>query len=159
MKAEDQSAVTLAQSGQLGEINFFRYFLSAGNLSKEQIPSAVYEAYEFAKALGSSQEIYASASQNESVLLITSKSQAGYIINLFFDFTKKTQGITKQVEIAGTKGIYQFDTASETAFWSDFLSPEADYDFPEATEKELAFFEKVKESYLENKLVSLGGVQ
>ena len=157
MRAEDLSAVNLAKSGQLGDINFFRYFLSIGNLAKTQIPTAIYEAYEFAKELGADQEIYASANNDESVILVTGKNAAGYIINMFFDFSNPSTTPIKQVEIAGTKVIYQFDTASEKAFWSDFLASENDFVFEEAGDKELNFFEKVKASYLENKLVDLGG--
>ena len=39
--------------------------------------------------------------------------------NLFFDFSGHTH--VKQMEVAGTEGLYVFDSSVEQAFQSDFL--------------------------------------
>lgn len=160
MREEDISAIQIVKSKQLGEVCFFRYLLSVGNFTEEHIPTAIFEAYLFACEINGKSDlesIYASASKNEQVILITGRGKNGLIVNLFFDFSGENQEPIKQSEIAGAKGMYQFDSTSETAFHSNFLTQEHSFTFKGATEQEQKFFEKIKESYDKNKLVFLGG--
>lgn len=159
MRLEDKSALSLAQSGQLGEIRFFRYFLSIGNLNSTKIPNAVFVGYQFAEKFGKLQEIYATFSKDEKVTLLTGKSKDGYIVNLFFDFTNQTNKPIKQVEIAGSQGIYQFDTTTENAFQSNFLTTDEEFFYTDASVQEQAFFNQLKENATTNELICVKGAK
>jgi len=162
MREEDVSMVEVVKSKELGEVQFFRYFLSIGDLEKKKIPTAIFQAYECFKAVNQEQDLdylYASADPATEKILITGKSSTEVIVNFVFDFAVKQKAPIKQVEIVGSKGMYQLDTTSEVAFYSDMVDKQIKFDFSEPNEAAQQFFNKVQTSILENQKVLLGGDQ
>jgi len=160
MREEDISMINIVKNKEIGDVEFFRYFLSIGDLEKKKIPTAIFQAYECFKALNQDQDLdylYASADPLAEKILITGKSSSEIIVNFVFDFTANGKESIKQVEIVGSDGMYQFDTTSEIAFYSDMLDNQIKYDFEAPDEAAQQFFDKVQTSISENQKVLLGG--
>ena len=44
MREEDISMINIVKNKEIGDVEFFRYFLSIGDLEKKKIPTAIFQA-------------------------------------------------------------------------------------------------------------------
>ena len=122
MKRENQAAVTAVRDGKVGDVCFIRYSLHAPNKPYETIGLHIKEAFDWVSEVNGKKELkdlYATANPEKTVWLVTCQFAGGAMANLFFDFSGHTH--VKQMEVAGTDGLYVFDSSVEQAFQSDFL--------------------------------------
>lgn len=132
MKSEDIAALNLINQGNVGEVTFVRYALSAKYRTYTKIVMHIKEALEWISATLENKklkDIYASANPEQTVWLVTIQFENHAMANLFMDFTRTKNSFIKQTEIAGTKGLYLFDSTVENAYQVDFLEEDID---PEA---------------------------
>lgn len=117
-----------ARQGKLGKVCAVRYSLHAPNKPLEAISSHAKEALGWIAEVNGMQEltdIYGSANDEKTVWLVTCQFADGSVANLFLDFSGAGSTWIKQMEIAGTEGLYVFDSTVEQAFQSDFLQAQA----------------------------------
>ena len=122
MKRENQAAVTAVRDGKVGDVCFARYSLHSPNKPYEIIGLHIKEAFDWVSEVNGQKELkdlYATANPEKTVWLVTCQFAGGAMANLFFDFSGHTH--VKQMEVAGTDGLYVFDSSVEQAFQSDFL--------------------------------------
>ena len=122
MKRENQAAITAVRDGKVGDVCFARYSLHAPNKPFEVISLHIKEAFDWVREVNGKKELkdlYATVNPEKTVWLVTCQFASGTMANLFFDFSG--DAYVKQMEVAGTEGLYVFDSSIERAFQSDFL--------------------------------------
>lgn len=124
MKLEDQAALREVREGNVGNVTFIRYNFHAPEKPFEIITQHIKEALYWISNIHINQDlkdINTSANQEKNVWLITCQFTDRTVANLFFDFSPSRSIYIKQMEIAGTTGLYVFDSSVEQALQSDFL--------------------------------------
>lgn len=160
MKKEDIASVRAVESGRIGKPTFIRYSLSMNRpeqLNEELLLSEVFNWMSSIDNLELKQ-LSATRSQNKEVLLITMQLVNATIANLFLDFSRKNVGYAKEFEIAGTKGIYVFDSTHNQGFESDCCQVE-EYTIETNTYEHNDLLQLIQKSLEEQSVVNQGGEQ
>lgn len=125
MKPEDQAAIREIRQGKVGEVTSIRYSLHSQEKNKDQIISHAKEALNWISEINEDQhlkDIYASVNSEKTVWLITCKLINNALVNMFLDFSANKNHYIKKTEIAGTSGLFVYDSSIENAFQSNYLS-------------------------------------
>ncbi|MBP1043010.1 hypothetical protein I6N95_18505 [Vagococcus sp. BWB3-3] len=127
MKLEDQASLAQVKQGNLGKVTFLRYSLTLPQEYQEQQDALLSEVIDWIKGAGVTNLHSASASyaKGKKVLVITLSFAENVLANLLLNLESVKTGFVKKSEIAGTKGLYSFNSESETAFTSDCIQPPA----------------------------------
>lgn len=155
MKLEDISACQAFTQNKLGKITFIRYSLSLYRQNHHEFEEILAEIYHWLQALQVTEilSVVASKPKNETLYIITAEFENNVLINLFLDFTRTTSGFSKKTEIAGTEGLFVFDSATESAFQSDFLE-EANWQTSLTNQEEAkTFIQLIKKSMATNEII------
>lgn len=125
MKLEDQASLGQVKQGNLGDVTFFRYALTLPQEYQGQQDALLSEVIDWIKGAGVTDLHSASASyaKGKKVLIITLSFGKNVLANLLLNMESVSAGFVKKSEIAGTKGLYVFNSESETAFTSDCIQP------------------------------------
>lgn len=137
MKLEDQAGVSLVKSGELGEVTFFRYSLTINRQHQDKETAVLDEVFSWIRAAGISelQSVSASYAKGKKVLLVTMSFSDNVFANIFINMESQETGYVKGIEIAGTKSLYVYNSAGETAFTSDCI-PQKEYQFTQNSNEE-----------------------
>lgn len=157
IKKEDQASVTAIESGKVGKPTFIRYSLSISNQEKNKKDALLDEIFGWIRSLAKleMERLSATYSQNKEVLLISMQFIDSTIANLSLNFSRKDSDYIKNFEIAGTKGIYVFDSEQNQGFQSNCCHMEA-YQIEKNTGENTDWLNLVHKSLLEHQLVYKG---
>lgn len=126
MKAEHEDILKQIREDALGEITFTRYDLATALKEAKQIDFILKEALQFLFLCHQSnlETLYASHESTQKIYLITLQFQNQSLCNLFIDGALKNEHVyTKQIEIVGTKGLYQYNSSYNRGLSSNFILP------------------------------------
>ncbi|MBO1304735.1 hypothetical protein JZO70_01070 [Enterococcus sp. 669A] len=124
MHAENIHALSLAEQGELGEIDFTRITISTSCNSEIKKEEIIKENLSFVRSLHQNQikSLYASSNAEETVFLISLQFLNDSLSNIFLDFTfSDSDSYIKKFEISGSDGIYEYHSGQHSAFYSNFL--------------------------------------
>ncbi len=126
LENEEHVAVELAKANKLGRLTFFRYFLVAPISDEAARIARLEEVYAFMEELqdGEAEILFSSVNKDKTVFLLTGKWSNRAHFNIMLDFNRHSSSKIKKFEIAGLEGLFQFDTTTENAFYSNFLNSE-----------------------------------
>ncbi|WP_262315853.1 hypothetical protein [Lacticaseibacillus parakribbianus] len=119
MLLENQQLAISAASGQLGQVTFYRCQLSATAQDEGQLARLLTETAASLATLsfGAITRLSAKKQPAKPIYSIIGQTATGHLINLVYDFT--AQGYTKKLDVAGSAGLYVYDSRADMAFWSD----------------------------------------
>ncbi|WP_240310420.1 MULTISPECIES: hypothetical protein [Listeria] len=141
LENEERLAVKLARAKKLGQLTFFRYFLVEPIAEETARIVRIEEVYAFMKGIqeGEAEIMFSSIGKDKTVFLVTGKWGNRAHFNVMLDFSGHNSSKIKKFEIAGLEGLFQFDTTTENAFYSNFLNTESvkDHRVPSAQGRQL----------------------
>ena len=164
MKIEHQDILEQIQNETIGEVTFSRYDLATGIDTEKQLDMLLKEALQFLLLCHQShlETIFASYEKKHHIYLITMQFQNQSLANLLIDGSSINQlKFSKQIEIVGTNSLYQFNSADERGFASNFIHP-GNY-LPDYNENALDniwlsnLLYQIHESSQQKKIIRLGG--
>ncbi len=126
MKAEHEDILNQIRKDTFGEITFTRYDLATALKEDQQIDFILKEALQFLFLCHQSnlETLYASHESTQKIYLITLQFQNQSLCNLFIDGAAKNEQVyKKQIEIVGTKGLYQYNSSYDRGLTSNFILP------------------------------------
>lgn len=124
MHKENAHALSLVRSGHFGEVNFTRMTLMTNCNTKTGKENLMREILSFVRSLHQDRidTVYASSNPERSVYLISLQFFNYSLSNILLDFSfKEKEDYLKKFEIAGSDGIYQYNSSQENTFHSTFL--------------------------------------
>lgn len=144
MKLEDKACVDLVKEKKLGKVSFVRYSLSLNKQHDGKLDMILSELYTWFEEMGMKEvkELSVSLGKGGQVLLVTGQFEGAILFNIFINLTQTTDGFVKKLEVAGTDGLYVFNSESEEAFVSSCI-PKKDYEFEEVTAKSQTWRESI----------------
>ncbi|MHC5269848.1 hypothetical protein ACYSNO_11840 [Enterococcus sp. LJL98] len=164
MKIEHQDILEQIKNKRIGDVTFSRYDLATGIESKQQQQFILKEALQFLLLCHQShlETIFASHEPQQQIYLVTMQFQDQSLSNLFIDGSPvNQQKFVKKIEIVGTNSLYQFHSADERGFSSNFILP-GNY-FPDYDEASLDniwlsnLVYQIHDSMNQKKIIHLGG--
>lgn len=164
MKMEHQAILQQIQMDQLGSVTFSRYDLATGIETHAQLELMLKEALQFLLLCHQSplETVYGSYEAEHLIYLITMQFKNQSLCNLFIDASDANQqNYQKQIEIVGTKGLYQYNSADRRGFSSNFILPgNYQVDYQEASFENIGLSNlvfQIKESIKNNETITFGG--
>lgn len=164
MKLEHRDILNRIQQDEFGEITFSRYEVATGLMSVTHLDKIFKEALQFLALCHQNnlETLYASRHLDPDVYLVTLQFQNQSLANLLIDGSPQhNMHYTKQIEMVGPNGIYQYNSLFNRGFSSDFLQ-EGNYQ-PQFQEDSLenlwlsGLVEKIQESIQTDSIIYLGG--
>lgn len=142
MKLEDIACLKKIETNSLGDITFIRYSLVLDELTHYE--KVLSEFYDWVKAMGITgvENVSVSSLKKKSGILITGRFREQMMFNFFLTKEKNKKGFVKKVEVAGTKGLYVFNSESEEAFMSTCITPKG-YEYIEVNPKNSEWIELI----------------
>lgn len=164
MRIEHQAILQQIQTQQLGSVTFSRYDLATGIESEAQMDLLLKEALQFLLLCHQSplETIYGSYDVQHRIYLLTIQFKNQSLCNLFIDASMANQqNYQKQIEIVGTQGLYQYNSADRRGFSSNFILPgNYQVDYQEASLENIGLSNlvfQIKESIKNNETITFGG--
>lgn len=125
MHPENQHALSLVSAGKIGQVNFTRLTLATQCKTISDKEAIMKEVLDFIRALHRDRidTLYATCHKAAAVYLISLQFFNHSLANILLDFSyQDSDNYLKTFEIAGTRGIYQYDSQQEHSFSSNFLN-------------------------------------
>ncbi|WP_314064551.1 hypothetical protein [uncultured Vagococcus sp.] len=123
MNLVDKNILFHLAKEHLTNIQFSRIFLSA-TVSSEALKTAIFSEIFYLLFHCHQTKVatlYASATPNKSIYLITLQFKDQSLANIMVDFTNQRQQHIRKIEIVSDNSIYNFDSSTEDAFYSDYI--------------------------------------
>lgn len=154
MKDEDMQLIKSYKDGELGKITFYRSQISASLRDGQQLERLVKETEQVLVALGIGRPTVVNAlrQQNAPLYSIIAKTSTHQLLNLFFDFTPTNPTYTKKLDVAGTEGLYIYDSRTDMGFWTN-SGVSAQITFAESTEPNCSLWLMIQRSISTNSVV------
>lgn len=164
MRIEHSAIIKQIQEERLGNVTFSRYDLATGVETIEQVDTLLKESLQFLLLCHQSEieTIYGSHEERHQIYLITLQFKDHSLCNLFINASPTNQkNYQKQIEIVGTQGLYQYNSADQRGFASNFISP-GNYqpDYQETSLENISLSNlifQIKQSIKNNETITFGG--
>ncbi|MGX7204897.1 hypothetical protein [Enterococcus pingfangensis] len=125
MHLENQHALSVVSAGKIGIVNFTRLTLATHCDTISEKEAIMKDILGFVRSLhqGRIDTVYATCHKDKAVYLISLQFFNHSLANILLDFSyKNSDNYLKKFEIAGDRGIYQYDSQQENSFSSSFLN-------------------------------------
>lgn len=159
MRQEQIFAIQTIYAGEIGQVEISRISLTSSASPEKQTDILIELLYFILKIHRVDiQVLYASATKDQQVSLITLQFSDQTLSNLLVDFTNPTTNDLMRIEITGSEGLYEYQSLQQDSFYSNFLGSvyEPNLDLPpKEREPIIELIEKIKHSIETNEAIYL----